>query len=565
MNWTLRKRLINALFGSCIFVLLAVMAGAILLGHQIVVTESLSHGSRELNEILKDLAVHLGLARNSVQSYQVSKNPAELQHYYHAIEEIEARRGELQSDELIAEHDASGDFFARLDNLMKDLSTLAALAPGQTPPEANSLLEVGKEDFDHISQMVDKTDEDLDETLAALELKTEWGLTLFAIFAGATIVAALIFMGVQYWMFHQEIGSRTNVEFQLQQSKGEIELISRLSDSLHSAISREESYLIIGAFARKILHGTSGCLYMYANSRDQLNLTTHWGDTNEASVVAHFPAEQCWALRRGRTYQGSTTEEHVNCAHVQEDRRHSYMCVPVTARGQTIGMLYVELQELDPALAFASTFRLAANFADQISLALSNIELRERLENMAIRDSLTGLFNRRFMDEMLKREIARTTRLRSNLSVLMIDVDHFKKLNDTFGHSAGDEVLKNLAAYLTQSLRQSDVACRYGGEELLIIIPDCGLAEATEKADKIRAGIKQLSLRAAGTELPPITVSIGVSSFPTSTTVAAEILPLADGALYRAKRAGRDRVFVAEDPANEGTPTLATANVAASG
>jgi diguanylate cyclase (GGDEF)-like protein len=183
---------------------------------------------------------------------------------------------------------------------------------------------------------------------------------------------------------------------------------------------------------------------------------------------------------------------------------------------------------------------------EQLSLSLTNIELREKLENMALRDGLTGLYNRRFLDEMLEHDLAKLKRDGKRAALLLLDVDHFKRFNDTHGHQAGDEALRRVGAALGASVRASDFVCRYGGEEFLVFLPECELAEATAKAETIRAAIAAIPLRFGDQPVPPITVSIGVAMFPAVAATRSLLIQQADRALYRAKGAGRNRVVVAE-------------------
>lgn len=197
---------------------------------------------------------------------------------------------------------------------------------------------------------------------------------------------------------------------------------------------------------------------------------------------------------------------------------------------------------------------------DQLSLSLTNIELREKLENMALRDGLTGLYNRRFLDEMLEHDLAKLKRDSKCAALMLLDVDHFKRFNDTHGHQAGDEALRRVGATLASTVRASDVVCRYGGEEFLVFLPDCDLAEATAKAEKIRVAISATSLSIGGQVIPSVTASIGLAMFPEVGATRAQLIQTADRALYRAKGAGRNRVMTAEPIEPE--PEYATAAAA---
>jgi diguanylate cyclase (GGDEF)-like protein len=162
---------------------------------------------------------------------------------------------------------------------------------------------------------------------------------------------------------------------------------------------------------------------------------------------------------------------------------------------------------------------------------------------------LTGLYNRRYLTEMLEREIRRAVRAAQSLGVLILDLDHFKKFNDTYGHEAGDTVLRETASFLGKSIRVEDIACRFGGEEFVIILPTADLNSARVRAEKIRSKIRELAVLHQGQSLGMITVSIGVAALPEHGTDPKALLEAADAALYRAKREGRDRVAVAESAA----------------
>jgi diguanylate cyclase (GGDEF)-like protein len=183
--------------------------------------------------------------------------------------------------------------------------------------------------------------------------------------------------------------------------------------------------------------------------------------------------------------------------------------------------------------------------AAQLGLALANVQLRETLRTQSIRDPLTGLFNRRYMEETLDREAHRARRASGSTSVLMVDIDGFKEQNDSFGHDAGDAILRELAALLVRNLRKEDVACRYGGEEFVLVLPDAALEHAARRAEQLRLAVKQMRVAHHELSLGPITVSIGVSAFPEHGADAQTLLRAADAALYVSKRQGKDRVTVA--------------------
>jgi diguanylate cyclase (GGDEF)-like protein len=226
------------------------------------------------------------------------------------------------------------------------------------------------------------------------------------------------------------------------------------------------------------------------------------------------------------------------------------VCVPLIANGEAIGVLSIQNDdELSDASIDSNGFvrrkQLASAVAEHIALAISNLNLHETLRLQAIHDPLTGLHNRRYMQEFLEREILRARRKGRPLALMMLDVDNFKRYNDTFGHPAGDDALRFVGDILFRAVRADDLACRYGGEEFSVILPECSLHQATVRAEEIRAQLKALHIKRAR-EIPGVlTVSIGVAAFEETTDQGDLLLKFADDALYQAKRAGRDRVIVA--------------------
>src|SRR5579859_659703 len=200
---------------------------------------------------------------------------------------------------------------------------------------------------------------------------------------------------------------------------------------------------------------------------------------------------------------------------------------------------------------FVSVLSLVANVISRMDQDQIEQQTRlltssaEQLRDQSVRDYLTGLFNRRYLEETLGREVRRAERAHAPLGVIMIDLDHFKQFNDTYGHAAGDALLRELGGLLRRSLRESDIACRYGGEEFTLIMPDSPLSVAQERAERIWLEARQLRLESDGQPLKPVSLSIGVAVFPEHGRSGDALLQASDAALYRAKREGRDRVAMA--------------------
>jgi diguanylate cyclase (GGDEF)-like protein len=199
---------------------------------------------------------------------------------------------------------------------------------------------------------------------------------------------------------------------------------------------------------------------------------------------------------------------------------------------------------------------MANMFAEQVGQSLANLRLREALRDQSIRDPLTGLYNRRYLEETLDREIRRAVRSEQLLGILMLDLDHFKKFNDTYGHDAGDTVLRDTAAFLTRCVRAEDIVCRFGGEEFVIILPLADIQTTQARAERIRSKLRELTILHQGKAVGLVTVSVGVAELPQHGMTPKTLLEAADAALYVAKREGRDRVVVATERPQVSEPVV---------
>jgi diguanylate cyclase (GGDEF)-like protein len=245
---------------------------------------------------------------------------------------------------------------------------------------------------------------------------------------------------------------------------------------------------------------------------------------------------------------GSASE--LRCPHVEEAITYGAVCAPLAAEGQTLGLFHLQLRRIvrgtRRTVVLAERESLIRTLAEQLELSLANFRLRERLREQSARDQLTGLFNRRYMEESVDRELRRAGRDGSTLGLLMMDLDHFKDLNDGFGHAAGDLMLRAVGGFLGSSVRGDDVACRFGGEEFVVILPHASMENTRRRAEALREGMKRLQLESSES-LPNITMSIGVACSPDHGETREELIHAADVALYRAKAGGRDRVVVASN------------------
>jgi diguanylate cyclase (GGDEF)-like protein len=326
----------------------------------------------------------------------------------------------------------------------------------------------------------------------------------------------------------------------------ELDLLNRMGELFQSCLTLEEAYMVIGGLTPRLFPTEAGAVFASRPGQNMIEAVASWG-TYPIDRTAFSP-DQCWALRNGRSHVVEDTLSGVLCQHLPSPAPRAYLCTPLVAQGGSLGVLYVSSEppggSAPERLSHAK--RLAETVAGQLGLGLANVQLRESLRSQSIHDPLTGLFNRRYMEETLEREVHRARRGRQPMVILMVDVDGFKQQNDAFGHDAGDAVLRELAALLQGKLRREDIACRYGGEEFVLVLPDASLDVAAGRAEQLRVAVKQMRLAHNGLTLGPITVSIGVAVFPEHGANGEALLKAADAALYEAKREGRDRVSVAK-------------------
>jgi len=323
--------------------------------------------------------------------------------------------------------------------------------------------------------------------------------------------------------------------------------LTELVDILQSCQTVEEAY----AIAASVLNGTfsspAGALCITSSSRNIVEAVSVWG-TDPATERAFGP-DHCWALRRGKINRVKDAGSPMRCPHVQGFPADGYLCAPLAAQGETLGVLYLELPPTDSSAGADPVNvleRQVTAVGERLSLALANLRLREALQRQSIRDTLTGLYNRRFMEESLERELGRAARNNLPVSMIMMDIDHFKRFNDSFGHQAGEALLRALGEFLNHRTRGQDVACRYGGEELALILAGASVESSCKRAQILRHEMRQLQVQHAGQAMGAITLSMGVAAFPTHATNAETLVKAADDALYRAKKEGRDRIVLAE-------------------
>jgi len=336
---------------------------------------------------------------------------------------------------------------------------------------------------------------------------------------------------------------------ELERRNQEMRLVSEMVELLESCRSLQEAYEIISRRLPLLLQHTSGVLYMMNPSRNFLESVGRWGDPGYGFETTVDP-EDCWALRRNKPHGIESEASGLVCKHIGEGggSLQAALCLPMLAHGEIMALLHLRY---DPQNEIAR--HVVANSAkpatEQLSLILANLRLRETLRNQSIRDPQTGLFNRRYMEDSLNRELSRADRSGKPLVVAMLDLDHFKNLNDRFGHSAGDAVLREWSNLLKSKFRGSDIVCRYGGEEFVIILPEISLDSAHQRLVQLKDDLGRLVVPHDGQSIDHVTVSIGIAYFPAHGRTDQGLLHAADRALYQAKELGRNCVVTAPEEA----------------
>lgn len=452
-----------------------------------------------------------------------------------------------QVEDLIEQTESKMD---HLDMVIKLRSTQGAAAAINEIATGN-----GKQLMDQVrslgSELIQAEGEEVAILDNQLNANLRWAVAIsFASFLLTLVLSRFIYVSMRQTIKRQAesaanaISSSTqlgNSLKNLEQRNTQIGLLAEMARLLQTEMSQEETLQLVSTYCRQLLEGTSGTLYLYRNSADVLKPSASWGQVKTQPDDLMIPKD-CWAIRRGHSHVVEKPHE-LRCAHYSNnaalDDGHIHWCLPLMAYGETLGLLHIQHDGAETDKNVSRQFAEAA--AEQTALALANGRMRQVLQVQSIKDPLTGLYNRRFMEETLKRELSKVTRDAVDLSVIMLDLDNFKKLNDLHGHSAGDAVLRNTASLIMSSIRATDVACRFGGEELMVILPDCALEDALLRAESIRASLESMS-PTDGAQTFSVTASFGVASATLNGIDQAELIKAADAALYKAKRGGKNRV-----------------------
>jgi len=328
-----------------------------------------------------------------------------------------------------------------------------------------------------------------------------------------------------------------------------ISIINEMSNILQLSNSLEETLSLIGKYCTRLLPFAAGIIYVLNPSHNYLESLTEWNHPDiEEKVI--FP-DQCWGLREGKVYRYLNDKKNIACKHaIGKTGTPYYICIPLLGHNEIIGLLYLEIKGLKSMTDNAihefinQNELLITTLASNISISITNIKLRDSLRMRALHDPLTGLYNRLYLNESLNKDIQRAKRQNITLAIIMMDVDHFKEVNDTFGHEAGDFVLKEVSNLILKNTRKSDIVCRYGGEEFLLMYYDVSQDSALKAIEQLRVDISKMNLTLGTQSIRTITASFGLSIYPTHGETSSELISAADKALYQSKESGRNKTTI---------------------
>jgi diguanylate cyclase (GGDEF)-like protein len=371
------------------------------------------------------------------------------------------------------------------------------------------------------------------------------------------VLLSLIIIGLVFSLVRREGMRRLGLEADLSGANGQLSsslqqaerliqekrMIDRVAGLLHSCSSLEDAREIISKEIRQALPDLRGAVYLFRASRNLVEVISHWNEPNTIVSGKSFSPDECWALKSGSRHVMRTPND-VACGHVDSRITEAAVCVPMNIHGESIGVMVVEgtTEQFDDA-----RLDLIRRLVEQIGMSLATLRLQQQLREQSFRDPLTGLFNRRYLEATMEKDVSRADRHRHAIGLVMIDIDHFKSINDQYGHEAGDLVLKSASDILRKHTRTEDIACRYGGEEFLLVLSGASLNTTCERAETVRLAVEKLVVVLPdGRPVTGTTISLGVAIYPTHGVSWQAVLGIADQALYRAKDQGRNRVVVAE-------------------
>ncbi len=532
---TVRARLLSL---SIIILVFAMVANAIMGFMHVTMQQQSLIALRQTSEEMR--AVHQSLSRADaeVQRFVLGEGHGDLGSYFNAVEALKSWRkttlNRLDPVQLGESARSTADIVNSLLAIWTQAIDLTATGKAAEARQVLLARDTGPQVRavgDAVESVLERANANVSAHESGIALGTLVVLML-QVGGGILAIVALIYA---FRSSATDAVGRLAAAASANSSREQVARLFEMADVLQSASDHGDANAVLRATAAELVPGFSGALYIFNNSRDRLVLSTAWGRDEEDMHETINPGA-CWALKRGKPHLNRADGRKLCCDH--HFGNEALLEIPMIARGEIVGLLQLFADGTEAEARLETVQELGSALADGMSLALANMALREKLRNQALRDPLTGLYNRRYMEDSLQRFVRLAERENREVSVVMVDLDHFKRLNDEHGHAFGDQVLRESAHALVAALRETDIVCRYGGEELVVILPDCNIERAADKAELLRQRIEGLS----ETHKADISASFGVASIPHTSGGVADLLAAADGALYKAKQNGRNQV-----------------------
>jgi diguanylate cyclase (GGDEF)-like protein len=549
-----RPLVLGALVALLVGVTIAMLVGIAAFSSS---AERVGHTYQVLGQI-EAVRSAIGQTESAARGYRLTGDPA-LQATY-----IERRPRPLAEADalvaLVADNPPQQQRARQLRNLTRQrlaqiARTVELQAAGRAPDANRLMVSAGGRlaaAIDDLARGMESTENRL---LAERRSATERGAWLLAATVVLALVVALVMLASLLRMLDREARRARQLELEARNALATLEtsamqremlaeqrrVLGAFAGLLHSCQSVDEALDVAGnALAQLVPHGAGVCYSMRA-SQNLLELHALFG-THGTEYVDAMRADQCWGLRRGGTHIYDPAHPTALCEHLRHltDAQACGACVPLASQGAVLGLLHVSARH---GGALSDMERAAVEaVAEHLAVVLYSLELRESLRVQSLRDPLTGLYNRRYLEESLPREMERCERRGRPLSVLMLDVDHFKRFNDEHGHGAGDALLTRIGQVLASVTRGEDIACRYGGEEFTVVMPEASRDQALARAEQIREAVASATISYMRRELGPVSISIGVNELRPGMENVESLMAGADRALYAAKAQGRNRV-----------------------
>ncbi len=547
-GWKLKTQQILVLLIVCaVLAVVLTIAGGVVIYRNAMNAAEASRWIEHTHAVLDDVSAErsrLDRMDYNLQLYRSSQQPQNLRDARNARAALVSGAAALQ--QLVTDNVSQLKHVRELNTAITDLSQ--AMDEKADPGSLPSAL------FDDcrlvLSRMQIEERALLNQRLASAEQASLHTLLWSIVYVG---VRALLII-VLFTILIRDVLSRRDFESQLEESNTNLTktvgalgdrvteglMLKNARDELQLCVSAHQAYSCVARHFELLIPGSAGALMVLNNSRSLMVNQAGWN--NPIELLDGFDTDICCGLRTGHARWRRPGESEIHCAHFAGAAPENYLCVPLAALGETMGFIYLRFTSAETIALATARAELIYEMVELAAMSVAGLNLRAKLENQSIRDGLTGLFNRHFMEISLDRELQRASRQGTKLALLMIDVDHFKTFNDTFGHEAGDQILRELAGCLQDAVRAQDVVCRYGGEEFVVLMPEVNEAAAVARADALRERVSEIRMQFRGETLRQISISVGVALYPEVAHDATDLLRMADRALYQAKNAGRNQI-----------------------